>query len=268
MKTNLNGVAQGSHSRLVRGTVSEKLAAAILEERLSGEFEDWEDVIRRVPNFGPKKKAMLILHGFDVRPDDKPKGDKGKRKGDDDDVVDGTKTVRVGVKALENATWVHRGNTDLYTNASRFETEITDSVQVDHVIEIQVQDVVHRKAAEAMVCTRAMEKELCALVNSTLSLNCTTAFINQKKKGPTVSWLNQYKKTPHACLSLDEFARASPAGKKLIDMGAWAKIEGAIVATYDDLQANVEDRAKSRTKEYLEEYTATLSAVLESMQLK
>jgi hypothetical protein len=275
MPVNLNGVGKSAGARLARGPVGSRLADAILAERdANGDFISWNDLIKRVKGFGPVKRDALILHGFEVK--HRPVVEE-KQVDEAQEQVDGTNSVRdPGVRVRELETWRYRTNKDLYTGLTRSDSEREGKIQVDHVVEIQVLNLVHSRTAFLARCTRASERVLQRVVNSAVNLNCTTLDINQKKKGPIGTWVNEYTAALEggvvndnnaAVSSLTDVARDSPAGRALIDDGIWAHIEGGIVTVFDDMQQKVEDREPSTATAYLETYMLELGAVLDSMQL-
>ena len=270
MPINLNSIGKASAHKLDRGCVGKKTAFALLAARdAGGDFASWDDVISRVDGFGPAKRDALKMHNIEVRR--RPAVDE-RTSEESASFVDGTTSVRdANVGARERETWEYRANLDMYTGLSKSKSENVGRIQVDHVVEVQVLNFVHSQAASTTRCSRATERTLSSLLNSTSNLNCTTMSINQAKKGPITRWLHDYQ---DACGSsgamsgsLSTSARESVAGRKLIDQGVWSGVERGIVNVFDELNDRVENMDQSPASKYLLAYTAELELAIAGMQL-
>ena len=149
--------------------------------------------------------------------------------------VTGMQGLRGSVSVKANVVWDHWG-IDRYTG---WERDQTLDPQVDHVLEVQVAEYAYVLAygtvganAASMAATQA-HAELVDVLNGVTNLNVTTKAINQAKKGPFTRALNRLNSDSLRDLTLEQFARTGRTTKPLVDDGTWARIEGAIVTTWD-----------------------------------
>ena len=76
--------------------------------------------------------------------------------------------------------------------------------------------------------------------NDPVNLNVTDASVNLKKKGPFQAALRRATDDRLRSVPIEQLARQGKA-KNLVDDGTWARIEGAVVRTYDDLYTTLID---------------------------
>lgn len=147
----------------------------------------------------------------------------------------GVKAVRVQVSKQYTKVWEYR-EMDLYTGRGRAQTP---TPEVDHVLEVQLIDFAHVLAygavggrAGSMAAAQA-HAQIVDVLNSVINLNVTTKKINCAKRGPFTAAINRLNSN-HGLrgVTLEQFARQGSA-RSLVDDGTWARIEGAIVNSYD-----------------------------------
>ena len=78
---------------------------------------------------------------------------------------------------------------------------------------------------------------------------------------PITSWLRQQEQ------SLEDAAHDSKAGKALIDAGHWARIETAIVRTYDDMAREQELLRNDAANRHVGRVLDSLSGMMTRMNI-
>ena len=78
---------------------------------------------------------------------------------------------------------------------------------------------------------------------------------------PITSWLRQQDQT------LEDAARDSKAGRALIEAGHWARIETAIVRTYDDMSKEQEVLRDAASKRHVGRVIDSLSGMMTRMNI-
>ena len=139
--------------------------------------------------------------------------------------------------------WQHRSGVDIYSGATRASTE---KPQVDHCLEVQLAEVAlvrafsddRRSSAASMATAQATEIIRDAL-NGLGNLNVTSAKINQGKRGPFTAALNRLQGDKLRSVTIEQLCRQG-RGKWMVDDGTWARIESAVVASYDAASTKVE----------------------------
>jgi len=137
--------------------------------------------------------------------------------------------------------WVYRDNVDVYSGATK---AVTAAPQVDHCLEVQLAEVALAHAfsegahsAHSMATAQAAELVRSAL-NDVANLNVTSAKINQAKRGPFTAALNRLQSDTLRSVSIEQLARQG-RGKWMVDDGTWARIETAVVASYETAQTSL-----------------------------
>jgi hypothetical protein len=173
---------------------------------------------------------------------------------DESALVPATELRANNVTDKGDAVWAHRGARDVYTLSQRRPA----NPNVDHILEIQLLERAAREAPPAGA-TRGVYNA----VNDVINLNVTTSRINQSKKGPFTSFLNRMDRADtRGERSLEQYARTSCP--HLVDLGHWARIEGAVVRAYEDVDTALQARrAPPATQLLLDE----LHSILQRMQL-
>lgn len=173
------------------------------------------------------------------------------------------KTLRRTVSGKSDDVWRHRGNVDIYTQATR-SSVCKQHPEVDHVLEVAFMQDAQEQACVFQgarvwdgFAAMHMGELLQDVVNGIENLNVTSRMVNQKKKGPFMSVRNRMRKPGGRelrSISLEQFARTG-AAKSLVDDGTWARIETSIVQTWDELKPRLEDvedeRAHADTRRLL-----------------
>ena len=142
--------------------------------------------------------------------------------------------LRAEVSRKRDAVWEHRG-ADLYTNRSCKDTHLP---QVDHCLEIQLAEYALVRAYESVnarpssMATAQSHEQLRDALNGVDNLNVTTRTINVWKRGPFTAALRRLNTDSLRDLTLEQLARQGRAAP-LVDDGTWARIERAIVNSYD-----------------------------------
>ena len=146
--------------------------------------------------------------------------------------------LRKSVTAKADAVWGHRGGVDVYSGATR---EDTINPQVDHQLEIQLAEIAlvrtyseqGRGAQGVSMAAAQAAGALRAVLNGLDNLNVTSARHNQAKKGPISAAINRLQSEKGLrAVTVEQLARQGKA-KWLVDNGDWARIERAVVASYD-----------------------------------
>lgn len=145
--------------------------------------------------------------------------------------------LRKSVTAKADAVWGHRGGVDVYSGATR---EDTINPQVDHQLEIQLAEIAlvrtyeeQGRGAQAVSMAAAQAADaLRTALNGLDNLNVTSARHNQSKRGPFTAAINRLQSDRLRTVEIEQLARQGKA-KWLIDNGDWARIERAVVASYD-----------------------------------
>ena len=149
--------------------------------------------------------------------------------------------LREPVTGKAEAVWAHRGGVDVYSRTSRAQTERPN---VDHALEVQLAEVAlvrafgAERAQMGSMATAQATELLRGALNGLGNLNVTSAKINQAKKGPVTAAINRLGNERLRTVSIEQLARQGRA-RWLVDDGTWARIEGAVVAGYDDADARL-----------------------------
>ena len=147
-------------------------------------------------------------------------------------------SLRESVTKKADAVWAHRGDVDVY---SLLERSYVVKPQVDHQLEVQLVEMAfvwtyadHRGKAHGVSIAAAQAAEtLRTVVNNVHNLNVTSARHNQAKRGPMIAALNRLQNDRLRTVDIEQLARQGKA-KWMIDNGDWARIERAIVQSYDE----------------------------------
>jgi hypothetical protein len=151
--------------------------------------------------------------------------------------------LRESVTSKADAVWAYRGGIDVYTLASRPSTE---TPQVDHITEIQLIETslaaafASNRGKSGSMATSAAVELLRSRLNSVVNLNCTSAKVNQAKRGPFTAALNRIQSDRLRDVTLEQLARQGRA-KWLVDQGIWARIESGIVESFDAVKSELDD---------------------------
>ena len=267
---NINAIGKASSGRLA-STLSADLADEICKEKgLNGDYDDFEDLQRRVRGLGPKKIEKLREAGFVV--DRRGGGGVGGGGGGcgggggereekervaaarppvDDAAADvNFPELRSDVNSFKAQTWRHRDDCCLYTLLKQRELKKQGIVEeVDHVLECQLLNYANEKLGESMGSayrTRGSQDHLRALFNNVSNLNVTTHEVNQKKKGPFTIWVHEKKALGGSARQLEDILSDSKA-RSLRDDGTWARITSSMVLAHGELEVDVGNiRAKAQ----------------------
>lgn len=150
--------------------------------------------------------------------------------------------LRGSVSHKGDAVWAMRA-TDAYTGKPRVETA---QPQVDHCLEVQLVETALVRAYGASrgrpgsMATAQTCELLRTEFNGVQNLNVTTMPINQAKRGPFTAALNRMREDKLRDVTLEQLARQGKA-RWLVDNGTWARIERAVVASFDDAEAVLRD---------------------------
>jgi len=237
-QVNINAIGKSSSGRLA-SVLNAELADEIIKDReLRGEFKDFEDLEERVRGLGPVKIQKLKDANFVINA---AGGGGGAAVADLDTHFPGLR--RGDVNKLKDQTWRHRDNKCLYTllTPSKMKSKNHEE-EVDHVIECQVLELANKISGDDIgpaYRTRGTQESLRAIFNNVSNLNVTTNFVNQKKKGPFETWINN-KKAGRSNRTIEDILPDSKA-KVLVDDGTWSNIEKAMVKVYDELEEDAKD---------------------------
>jgi len=175
--------------------------------------------------------------------------------------------LRASVAHKRDAVWEHR-STDLYTGRGRKETPLS---QVDHCLEVQLGEYALVRAYEGVggrpgtMATAQAHEQLRNALNAVANLNVTTRTINVWKMGPTKAALNRLHSDSLRDVTLEQLARQGRA-KPLVDDGTWARIERAIVNSYDTTSVALDGAPALAGAAKLTNYTLDeLACVLERL---
>jgi len=157
--------------------------------------------------------------------------------------------LRESVTAKADAVWEHRGGVDVYSGATR---DDTINPQVDHQLEVQLGELALVRAyteqgggggggGVSMAAAQAA-KVLRVALNGVSNLNVTSARHNQSKRGPMSAALNRLQNDRLRTVDIEQLARQGKA-KWLVDNGDWARIERAVVESYDQASDWLRDEA-------------------------
>ena len=174
-----------------------------------------------------------------------------KRLEDADKSTCSALTLRESVTSKARIVWNSRDNVDVYTGASSSET---DNPQVDHCLEIQLAEVAlvrafsadRNSSAQSMATAQATEL-LRGSLNGVKNLNVTSTKINGAKRGPFTAALNRLQNDTLRSLPIEQLARQGRA-KWMVDDGTWARVERAIVKSYDDFALDDVDALPAASK--------------------
>ena len=159
--------------------------------------------------------------------------------------LEGRADENIGVLALREAVtskagvvWSRRGDVDVYCGTRRGATQ---QPQVDHCLEVQLAEAAlvrtfgadRRTSTQSMATAQASELIRDAL-NGLDNLNVTSAKINTGKRGPFTAALNRLQNDRLRGVTIEQLARQG-RGQWMVDDGTWARIEVAVVASYDAL---------------------------------
>lgn len=156
--------------------------------------------------------------------------------------------LRESVTSKADAVWKHRGGVDVYSGATR---EDTVKQQVDHQLEVQLAEIAlvrtyeeQGRCAQAVSIAAAQAADaLRTALNNVHNLNVTSARHNQAKKGPISAAINRLQSDKGLrIVPLEQLARQGKA-KWLVDNGDWARIERAVVQSYDQASDWLRDEA-------------------------
>lgn len=237
-QVNINTIGRASSGRLAK-VLNAELADEIIKDReIRGEFKDFEDLKERVYGLGDVKIKKLKDEGFVIN----AAGVGGGAAVADLD-TNFPKLRRGDVSALKDQTWRHRDNKCLYTllTPTKMKSKNLEE-EVDHVIECQVLELANEISGAELgpaYRTRGTQESLRAMFNNVSNLNVTTQFVNQKKKGPFETWINN-KKAGRSNKTIEDILPESKA-KVLTDDGTWTNIEKAMVKVYDELEEDAKD---------------------------
>ena len=166
------------------------------------------------------------------------------KEGEIVDVCPRPLVLRESVTAKASQVWAHRGEVDVYCGATRTATE---RPQVDHCLEVQLAETAlvrafnnERGCSVSSIATAQASDLIRAALNKVSNLNVTSAKINQAKRGPFTAALNRLDSDRLRSVSIEQLARQG-RGKWMVDNGTWARIEKAVVASYDDVAEALED---------------------------
>lgn len=173
--------------------------------------------------------------------------------------------LRASVSRKRDAVWAHR-STDVYTGRGQRETPLP---QVDHILEVQLVEYALVRAYEKVnarpssMATAQAHEQLRDALNGVANLNVTTRTINVWKMGPTKAALNRLNSDSLRDVTLEQLARQGRA-KPLVNDGTWARIERAIVNSYDAIDETLNEQtalagAAELTAHTLEELTSVLA---------
>ncbi len=109
-----------------------------------------------------------------------------------------------------------------------------------------------------------MQDAVESVFNSVSNLNVTSGEINQSKKGPFTRWRHKVEKGQRC--TLEEIVHEQPPGS-LVDEGHWARIEGAVVARWDELSELKERLRAKRSREHVGEVLGQMHVMMERMGL-
>lgn len=152
--------------------------------------------------------------------------------------------LRESVTSKADDVWVFRKGVDIYCGAPRSDT---DRPQVDHCLEVQFAEIALVRAfgatsgtrTQSMATSQATEMIRKAL-NGVKNLNVTSTKINQGKRGPFTAAVNRLESERFRSVTIEQLARQG-RGKWMVDDGTWARIERAVVASYDNTCAELVD---------------------------
>lgn len=151
--------------------------------------------------------------------------------------------LRANVTAKADTVWKYRADRDVYTHTPRADVA---KPQVDHVLECQLGEVALARAYCAVgakpgsFATAQAADAIRTAWNDSANLNVTDASINLKKKGPFQAALRRATDDRLRSVPIEQLARQGKA-KNLVDDGTWARIETAVVRSYDDLHTTLID---------------------------
>jgi hypothetical protein len=245
--TNINAIANRSSGRLATA-LSVGMADAILHEKtVGGEFASFADLQRRVHGVGPTAVRNMESGGFVVRPRGGHLGSSSNGSSrstdseEDEEVFAELPDLRGEVASLAPQVWRHRRGVDLYT--LQHEADVVrcpGGAEVDHAWECQLFNHANAAAAEGMgvgARTIAAQRALKGLVNSRCNLNVTTHAVNRAKWPPIQQWLRARQRGECGGVELADVAREQGRpSAALVDSGDWARIEQAMVSTWDELE--------------------------------
>lgn len=156
--------------------------------------------------------------------------------------VTDTLSLREVVHTKRDAVRAYRFDVDLYTGAS---PQSSAPLEVDHCVEVQCAEVAMTSAMAVVgarvdgLASAVVATSLRAALNALSNLNVTSRRVNQAKRGPFTAALNRWRNGRLRGVTLEQLARQG-AAKWLVDCGGWARIECAVVASYDDIVSEAE----------------------------
>ena len=180
--------------------------------------------------------------------------------------------VREPVTSKAGVVWTHRGDVDVYCGATR---QATEKPQVDHCLEVQLAEMAlvrtfsddRGNSAQSMATAQATEL-LRGALNGVHNLNVTSAKINQAKRGPFTAALNRLQGDRLRSVSIEQLARQGRA-RWMVDDGTWARIEAAVVTSYDTAHATLDDaETLPAARELLEGSMEELQSLLCTLGLR
>ena len=149
----------------------------------------------------------------------------------------GADWLRADVRCMKDQVWRFTSNNCLYTLLPKRQVE-QRVPEVDHRWEIQV--LKYAYALDGARDTRGARQALKSIVNSELNLNVTTHQVNQAKKGPFMRMVNLYK-SRDGYRGAPSFEDMNCVPRKLVDDGHWARIESAMVVSYEQMERQTSD---------------------------
>ena len=153
--------------------------------------------------------------------------------------------LRASVTSKADAVWEYRADRDVYTHTPRADVA---KPQVDHVLECQLGEVALARAYRTVgakpgsFATAQAADAIRTVWNDSANLNVTDASVNLKKKGPFQAALRRATDDRLRTVPIEQLARQGKA-KDLVDDGTWARIETAVVRSYDDLHTTLIDNS-------------------------
>ena len=149
--------------------------------------------------------------------------------------------LRASVSHKGEVVWRAR-TTDAYTGKSRKETP---QPQVDHCLEVQLAELAlvraygDLNARQGTMATAQAHELLRDALNDVSNLNVTTLAINQAKRGPFTAAVNRLRSDSLRDVTLEQLARQGKA-RALVDDGTWARVQRAVVASYEAANARLD----------------------------
>ena len=252
---NINAIGRTSSGRLA-SVLTARLADAVILARSAGEFRDFADLKKRVPGIGPRYIEALEAAGFRVEC-------RQSRAAATEQSAEDIVNLRMNVQPLKDQVFRFHGGLDKYTLLKKKEVEKL-TPEVDHEWEIQVLNQAYAGAIAGLRETRGAQNTLKQIVNSERNLNVTTHVVNQAKKGPFMRVVNEYKFRGgyQGSPSLEDL-RCIP--RHLQESGHWARIEVAMVVSYEALDRHADDLRDDAARRLVKRVTSQMQGMIEQM---